>query len=132
MDRCTGRHCRPVLQLPTGQFCSWQTAGPNKLLNNRHDDPGAHGNETGANDKREMKLNGAKQLNGGKNVDEGQWVWQAKGGRQTKACRTGHCRRTQPADSSHGTGLKTNDHSWPALQQKQPLPDYEVGLSPCR
>ena len=20
MDRCTGRHCRPVLQLPTGQF----------------------------------------------------------------------------------------------------------------
>ena len=24
------------------------------------------------------------------------------------ACRTGHCRRTQPADSPPGTGLKTN------------------------
>ena len=38
MDRCTGRHCRPVLQLPTGQFVARkllaltdkQTAGPAK------------------------------------------------------------------------------------------------------
>ena len=46
MDRCTGRHCRPVLQLPTGQFRNLQTAGPDKLLA-LTDDPGAHGMERG-------------------------------------------------------------------------------------
>jgi len=59
MDRCTGRHCRPVLQLPTGQLCSWQTAGPNKLLA-LNDDPGAHGNEQGAS---KQKQNGRGQSN---------------------------------------------------------------------
>ena len=60
MDRCTGRHCRPVLQLPTGQSCSSQTAGPDKLLA-LNDDPGAHGNEQG----KQMKW-GQSKLNGGK------------------------------------------------------------------
>ena len=54
--RRTGRHCRPVLQLPTGQFSqlanmlvrSWRTW-----------------NEQGKHNER--KMNGAKQLNGGKN-----------------------------------------------------------------
>ena len=63
MDRCTGRHCRPVLQLPTGQSCSLQTAGPNnKLL--ALTDPGAHGNEQGAS--KEAKMDGASKMNGAK------------------------------------------------------------------
>ena len=32
-----------------------------------------------------------------------------------------HCRRTQPADSPPGTGLKQTASSWPALQQTQQL-----------
>ena len=64
MDRCTGRHCRPVLQLPTGQFCSLQTAGPNTS-----NDPGAHGrNRWKANKANEW---GQSKLNGGKNVEKG-------------------------------------------------------------
>ena len=35
---------------------------------------------------------------------------------------------TQPADSPPGTGFKRTAHSWPALQQKQPL-QINVGLS---
>ena len=64
MDRCTGRHCRPVLQLPTGQSRSLQTAGPNKLLALTDDDPGAHGNEQGAS--KEAKMDGGKQNERGK------------------------------------------------------------------
>ena len=65
MDRCTGRHCRPELQLPTGQSCSLQTAGPNKLLA-LTDDPGAHGHERGQRSKNERGKAQSK-LNGGKN-----------------------------------------------------------------
>ena len=131
MDRCTGRHCRPVLQLPTGQSCSLQTCctncwwrgkllaltgnKPPALLNG--DDPGAHGNERG---QSTMNRTGASNmLNGGKNSMKG-----SGHGRQRKACRTGtaggrtsHCRQTQPADSPPGTGLKRTAHSWPASQQ---------------
>ena len=66
MDRCTGRHCRPVLQLPTGQFVARkllaltdkQTAGPAN-----GDDPGAHGNERG---QAKHNGRGKANLNGGK------------------------------------------------------------------
>ena len=53
MNRCTGRHCRPVLQLPTGQF--------SQLANCWYDtvDPGAHGMEQGKAKQNEQ--------NGGKN-----------------------------------------------------------------
>ena len=62
MDRCTGRHCRPVLQLPTGQSCSLQTCWfEDKLL--ALTDPGAHGNEQGK--QTEANLNGGKQTERG-------------------------------------------------------------------
>ena len=44
----------------------------------------------------------------------------AKASNRHTACRTSHCRRTQPADSPPGTGLK-----------KQQLPTKLAGLSPC-
>jgi len=58
-------------------------------------------------------------MNGGKNVEKGSGHGMAKASRHT-ACRTSHCRRTQPADSPPGTGLK-----------KQQLPTKLAGLSPC-
>ena len=62
MDRCTGRHCRPVLQLPTGQSvaCKLLALSENKPPALLHDDdPGAHGNEQGAS--KEAKMDGGKQ-----------------------------------------------------------------------
>ena len=56
--RRTGRHCRPVLQLPTGQSCSLQQTC---------DDPGAHGLNRG----KQSKLNGAKQLERGQTDEQG-------------------------------------------------------------
>jgi len=103
MDRRTGRHCRPVLQLPTGQFS--QLAN---MLSRQTDDPGAHGNEQGK----------AKQTGRGQTVEEGSGYGMAKASRHT-ACRTRPLQATQPADSPPGTGLKTNTaSSWPASQQK--------------
>ena len=65
MDRCTGRHCRPVLQLPTGQFVARKLLALTDkqlpaLLNG---DPGAHGMEQGK--AQRSKMNGAKQLEWG-------------------------------------------------------------------
>ena len=53
MDRCTGRHCRPVLQLPTGQSVAGKllALSDNKLQALLNDDPGAHGHEQGASNK---------------------------------------------------------------------------------
>ena len=62
-NRRTGRLCRPVLQLPTGQF--------SQLANCWFDDPGAHGINRGQSKTK---------LNGGKNVDEGSGHDMAKGG----------------------------------------------------
>ena len=114
-NRCTGCLCRPVLQLPTGQFRSLQTCWYLIL---------AHMEGTGAN---KSKLNGGKaNLNGGKNVEEGSGHGRQRVDRHT-ACRTGtagkHSRRTlRPAQA-----LKQTASSWPASQQKQQLPD-DVGL----
>ena len=118
MDRCTGRHCRPVLQLPTGQSCSLQT-----LV--FMDDPGAHGKNRGKQSKTTER--GKANLNGARTC-EGQWAWQAKRSRQTQPAEQSHCRRTQPADPPSGTGLITNGHRWPASQQTTAADD-DVGLS---
>ena len=71
MDRCTGRHCRPVLQLPTGQSRSLQTAGPNTTIL-------AH---MEMNRGKRSKMNGAKQNL--KQTERGQTVEKGSGhGRQ--------------------------------------------------
>ena len=111
--RRTGRHCRPVLQLPTGQSCSLQTCCYNDV------DPGAHGMKQG----KANKMNWSKaNLNGGKMLMRAVGMagkeWQAN----KKPAKQGNCRRTQPADSPSGSGIKTNGHRWPASQRKQQLP----------
>ena len=63
MNRRTGRLCRPVLQLPTGQSCSLQTCWF---------DPGAHGMNRGQS-----------KMNGGKNVEKGSGHGMAKASRHT-------------------------------------------------
>ena len=73
MNRRTGRLCRPVLQLPTGQFS--QLA--NMLV---YVDPGAHGMNRG----KQSKMNGR-----GKNVEgSGHDMAKGKGKQANKACRT--------------------------------------------
>ena len=95
MNRRTGRHCRPVLQLPTGQSCSLQTV-----------DPGAHGMNRG-----QSKMNGGKLLRRAVGM-----AWQRRAG--TQPAEQGRCRQTQPADDLPGTGLEaTTASSWPASQQ---------------
>ena len=47
----------PCCSCQRDSFRSWQTAGPDKLLALTDDDPGAHGNGTGANEA----MNGGKQ-----------------------------------------------------------------------
>ena len=49
---------------------------------------------------------------------------------QAHSLQNRHCRQTQPADDLPGSGLKTTASSWPALQQKQQLPE-DVGLPPA-
>ena len=56
-----------------------------------------------------------KQMNGGKQSERGQELVKGSGhGRQkvdtagTQPAEQGNCRRTQPADSPPGSGLKTN------------------------
>ena len=72
-----------------------------------HDDPGAHGLNRG-----QSKMNRT-----GQTVEKGSGHGMAKASRHT-ACRTNHCRRTQPADSPPGTGLKeTTASSWPASRR---------------
>ena len=124
MYRCTGRHCRPVLQLPTGQFVAY------KLLALTHGDPGAHGRNRG----KRSKMNGAKwnggkaNLNGGKllrrAVGMAGKVWQANKSLQNKATAGGHSRRTlRPAQASK----HTNGPQLAGLAAKtQQLPDDVV------
>ena len=84
MNRRTGRLCRPVLQLPTGQSAQ-QTCD---------DDPGAHGMNRG-------------QSNTERGDDEkGSGHGMAKASRHTKPAGHGHCRQTQPANGLPGTGLE--------------------------
>ena len=110
--RRTGRHCRPVLQLPTGQSRSLQTVGSNNstIL--------AHMEGTGA---KQNEQNGASDEKGSVH---------GKGEQQANiARRTGRCRQTQPADAPSGTGLKETTSRWPVLQKKQQLPQM---MSACR
>ena len=51
-----------------------------------------------------------------------------KGKQAHKACRTRHCRQTQPADSPPGTGLETNGHQMAGFAAKTQL-QTKVGLS---
>ena len=83
----------------------------------QHDDPGAHGMNRGQS-----------KMNGGKNVEKGSGHGMAKASRHT-ACRTRHCRQTQPAEQAlqadtasgfsarHRPLNKQTAHSWPASQQ---------------
>ena len=121
MDRCTGRHCRPVLQLPTGQFRSLQTAGPNnKLL--ALTDPGAHGNEQGK--QTEARWNGASKLEANERgqTDEGQWAWQAKNGQQAHSPQN----RQLQADTAGGLSARLRPQNKrpavgrPCSKQQQP------------
>ena len=76
------------------------------MLYKLDDDPGAHGMNRG----KQNEQNGAT-------VEEGSGYGMAKASRHT-ACRTRHCRQTQPADSPPGTGLKKQTASrWPASQR---------------
>ena len=65
MNRRTGRHCRPVLQLPTGQTV--QLAATMILVH------------------MDMDKWGQSKMNGGKNVEEGSGHGMAKASRH-KAC----------------------------------------------
>ena len=118
--RRTGRHCRPMLQLPTGQFS--QLA--NMLICTTCDDPGAHGNEQVAKHNG-AKWTGASKMNGART--DGQWAWQAKIAAGTQPAEQNHCRRTQPADSPSGTGLETNSQQLAGLVAETTAAD-DVGL----
>ena len=75
---------------------------------------------------------GAKQTERGQDVDEG-----SGHGRQRWTAGTQPAEQALQADTASGLSArlrpqnKTTATSWPALQQKQPLPEDEVGLS-CR
>ena len=113
-NRRTGHHCRPVLQLPTGQFS--QLANmllALKIL--------AH-----------MEMNrGQSKMNGGKMLRRAVGMaWQRRAG--TQPAEQSHCRRTQPADSPPGTGLKKhNSQQLAGLAAKQQPPIRLAGPSPC-
>ena len=101
-NRGTGRLCRPVLQLPTGQSCSLQTCC--------NVDPGAHGMDRGqSNTERGQMLRRAVGM-----------AWQRRAGTQPAEQGTAgrHSRRTlRPAQAS-----KTTASSWPASQQSNSCP----------
>ena len=83
MNRRTGRHCRPVLKLPTGQF------------NNFRDDPGAHGMNRG---QTKMNRTGQELMRRAVGM-----AWQRRAGTQPaeQATAGGHSRRTlRPAQAS--------------------------------
>ena len=111
-NRRTGRLCRPVLQLPTGQSCSLQTVGSNNSSRRSW----RTWNEQGSNKASER----------GQEHVKGSGDGMAKASRHT-ACRTGHCRQTQPADSPPGTGLKINSQQLAGLAAKTTAAD-DVGL----
>ena len=111
------------------------TNKPPALLNG--DDPGAHGHERGAKHNewgqanlKQMNGRGQSKLNRGKMLMRAVGMAGKMAGKQT-ARRTSHCRRTQPADSPPGTGLKTHGPQLAGFAAKTQLPD-DVGLSPCR
>ena len=117
LTRCTGRHCRPVLQLPTGQSCSWQTAGPNKLLAlTRRSWRTWTWNRWQSTMKQ---MNGAKQTERGQDVDEGS----GHGRQRVKAGKHSPQNKALQADSASGLSVRHRPqntrtaHSWPALQQ---------------
>ena len=125
MDRCTGRHCRPVLQLPTGQSCSLQTVGLTQ------DDPGAHGNEQMAKQneiergQEHVKGSGHGRQSGRQPKRPAEQSTAGKHSLLNKATAGRHSQRIlRPAQASQQTAS-----SWPALQQTQQLPDDVV--LPC-
>ena len=74
---------------------------------------------------------GAKQTERGQELMMWAVGMAGKGWQATKSLLNRHCRRTQPADSPSGTGLrKKTAHSWPALQQTTAADDV-LHLSPC-
>ena len=113
MDRCTGRHCRPVLQLPTGQSCSLQTAGPDNKLLALTDDPGAHGNEQMAN---EAKLDRGQDVEGsGHGRQNGR---QAKHSLLNSNCRQHRLLNKATAGNSasgFSTRLRPQTNGWPTV-----------------
>ena len=130
MDRCTGRHCRPVLQLPTGQSCSWQTAGPDKLLALTDGDPGAHGNEQGASKQSELDGGNEAKLERGQDVDEGSGHGRQRVAGKTQPAEQGtagrHSQRTlRPAQASKN---KRPTVGRPCSKQQQP----QMSSLPCR
>ena len=128
MDRCTGRHCRPVLQLPTGQFCSLQTAGPNKLLA-LTDDPGAYGMTDGKQTKRTGR--GQSKLERGQMMRAVGMAGKEWTGTQPAVQGTAgkHSRRTlRPAQASK----QMNGPQLAGFAAKTTAAADDVGLSPCR
>ena len=85
------------------------------------DDPGAHGMNRGKASKTERGQTMRRAVG---------MAWQRRAGTQPAEQGTagGHSQRIlRPAQASQQPAT-----SWPAAQQKQQLPDDEVGLSPCR
>ena len=98
-NRRTGRLCRPVLQLPTGQF------------NNLHNDPGAHG----------MNRWGQSNTERGQTVEKGSGHGKGEQAHslQNKATAGGHSRRIlRLAQASK----QQTAHSWPVSQQSNSCP----------
>ena len=91
-----------------GPCCSCQRDSPRSLQTCwvTNGDPGAHGHETGG---KQSKVN----RTGLSKTERGQELMRAVGmaGKEWQAHSplNKHCRRTQPADSPPGTGLKTNE-----------------------
>ena len=114
VNRRTGRHCRPVLQLPTGQSCSLQTCCLQRSW-------------------RTWNEQGAKQneQHGGKMRWAVGMAWQRWQQANTKpaeqATAGGHSRRTlRPAQAS-----RNNSQQMAGLAAKQQPPMKLAGLSPC-
>ena len=116
MDRCTGRHCRPVLQLPTGQFSQLANCWNNKLATIL-----AHMDMNGA-----MKQN---EMDGGKATERGQMMRAVGMAGKTQPAEQ-QLQATQPADAPSGTGLEETTSRWPVSQQSPQLPMMLARL-PC-
>jgi len=114
MNRRTGRHCRPVLQLPTGQFSQ---------LANCCVDPGAHGLNRG-----QSKMNRT-----GANEEKGSGHGMAKVTRQANiACRTRPLQAdTAGRQSARHRPQKNNGQQMAGLAEEQQPPTKLAGLSPC-
>ena len=135
MDRCTGRHCRPVLQLPTGQSCSLQTVGTednllalkpilaHMAMNRSKRSKMEWGQSTNA--RGQANLNGGKMLM--RAVGMAGKGWQAHSP-QNKATAGGHSQRIlRPAQASK----QQTAHRWPASQRNNSRRPTSACLSPC-